>query len=118
MRILYLEDEPLDAKLVERYVKLTGHDIEVVGTIKEAKNALTNHPDVVLADVFIDERRAGYDFVAELRAGGYVQPIIAITGLAMPDDVAHCYEVGCTEVLTKPYEIQQLARLLSKYLTA
>lgn len=115
MNILYVEDEPQDAQLVERYMRLTPHQVTVVSTVQEAQAALEPTPDLILADVLLGNTRAGYKFVRDLRSGGYTQPIIAITGLATPYDLQACYEAGFTDVLTKPYSIQQFADLLRKY---
>jgi CheY-like chemotaxis protein len=118
MRILYIEDEPLDSQLVERYVAITPHELVVVRTAEEARAALDVSPDLFLVDILLNKTRQGYDFISELRDAGYDQPIIAITGLALPPDIERCYEVGVTDILTKPYTVTQLADLLNRYAVA
>jgi CheY-like chemotaxis protein len=115
MRILYIEDEPADAQLVERYATLTKHDLIVANNLQAAQTAMETPPDLILVDVMINDSREGYKFVEDLRAQGYEQPMIAVTGLALPHDIQQCYRAGFTEVLTKPYELKQLANLLNKY---
>lgn len=115
MRILYLEDEPADAQLVERFARLTHHQLTVVSTVDQARTTLTTPPDLILVDILLHRSRGGYDFVSELRTQGYAKPIIAVTGLALPHEIKQWYEVGFTEVLTKPYTIQQLAEVLNRY---
>ncbi len=115
MRILYLEDEPADAQLVERFARLTHHQVTIVSTVEQARATLENSPDLILVDILLHRSRGGYAFVSELRAAGYTKPIIAVTGLALPHEVKQWYEVGFTEVLTKPYTIQQLAEVLNRY---
>jgi CheY-like chemotaxis protein len=115
MRILYIEDEPSDAVMVERYAKKMQHDLILVNNIDAAAQAMVSAPDLVLVDVLIERDRVGYQFVERLRAEGYQLPVIAVTGLALPEDVKRCFEAGFNEVLTKPYAITQLAELLSKY---
>ena len=114
MRILYVEDEPSDAQLVERYVKLTPNQHVLVNDVSQAEAALENTPDLILVDVLINKTRDGFRFVKELRSQGYTQPIVAVTGLALAADIEQCYAAGCTEVLTKPYAINQLADLFTK----
>src|SRR5215510_2985588 len=118
MRILYLEDDPADAHMVERYVRLGTHTVQIVQTLDEANTALENPPDLILVDMLLNHVRLGYEFVHEVRTQGYTHPIIAITGLALPREIDQCYEAGATDVLTKPYTIQQLAEMLDKYLVA
>src|SRR5262249_32632326 len=115
MRILYLEDEPADAQLVERYARSIPHEAVIVENVQDARAALENQPALILVDIPLNRPRQGYDFVSELRAQGYTQPIIAITGLALPHDIDQCYKVGVTEVLTKPYTVKQLEDLFSRY---
>ena len=118
MRILYLEDDPADAHMVERYVRLGPHAMQVVNTTEDAIATLENPPDLFLVDILLNHVREGFDFVRQLRTQGYTQPIIAITGLALPNEVEQCYAAGSTDVLTKPYTIQQLAEILDKYLVS
>jgi CheY-like chemotaxis protein len=115
MRILYIEDEPADAQLVQRYAAMTKHELVVASDLQSAHTALESPPDLILVDVMLNDSRSGYQFVEELRAQGYEQPMIAVTGLALPADIQRCYHAGFTEVLTKPYELKQLANLLNKY---
>jgi two-component system copper resistance phosphate regulon response regulator CusR len=115
MHILYIEDEPLDAQLVKRYIDITNHDITIAPTINDANAALADKPDLILADVVLGQARSGYTFVRDLRASGYTQPIIAVTGLTLAHDLEACYEAGFTDVLRKPYAMEELADIIRKY---
>jgi CheY-like chemotaxis protein len=115
MRILYLEDEPADAQLVARYVQSTNHELMTVSTVQDARTALQSSPGLILVDILLNRTRQGYDFVSELRADGRSTPIIAITGLALPHEIEHCYAVGVSDVLTKPFTVGELADVLQKY---
>ena len=115
MRILYLEDEPADARLVERYLQLTPHRLTRVNNIPDAQTALSAPPDLLLVDVLIGSSRDGYRFVQELRRQGCSIPIIAVTALTTPYDLEQCRLAGFDEVLAKPYAINQLVDLIHKY---
>src|SRR5690349_10497556 len=108
MNILYLEDEPHEADLVKRYFKVTPHRLTLVDTLDEAWAALDHPFELMLVDMRINESRQGYEFVEQVRAGGFAGTIIAVTGLSLEQDVEKCYEVGCTDILLKPYTITQL----------
>jgi len=116
MYILYVEDEPNDANLMERFFNYTPHKLEIIPDISKALEASEKEPDLVLVDMIIQHTRQGYDFVRSLRKKGYQRPIIAVTGLAMPGDLEACYQAGCTEVLNKPYMIHELSAMLDKYM--
>jgi len=118
VRILYIEDEPTDAQLVDRYVQSTAHDLVIVNNTQAARAALEldeNKPDLLMVDVLIGHSREGFTFVRELRAQGYEQPIVAVTGLTTPYDLEQCKQSGFNEVLGKPYTIQQLAAMIERH---
>jgi CheY-like chemotaxis protein len=116
MHILYIEDEYNDAVLVRRYVQTTPHQITIVETTKEAIKVLESAPSLILVDVLLGGVRDGLEFVKMARQRGYMKPMIAITGLTLPQDLEKCLAVGCTEVVSKPYSINELDRVINKYL--
>ncbi len=115
MQILYIEDDTNDARLVTRYVKSTPHQLVVINTIEEARVADIDQFDLLLVDVLLAHSRDGYALVKELRQRGFQQPMVAVTGLSLSEDIAQCYTVGFTDVLTKPYEVTQLAAIIQRY---
>ncbi len=115
MRILYLEDEPADAQLVERYIQLTSHQLTLVDNLADAEAAMQSRPDLILVDVLLGSVRGGYRFVEEVRKQGYSMPIVAVTALTTPYDREQCRRAGFDEVLAKPYAINQLVDLLNRY---
>jgi len=117
LRILYLEDTVADAQIVERYIQLTDHEVTIAHDIASAWAKFADVPDLILVDVLLNKSRSGYDFVREVRAKGYDKPIVAVTGLSFSADIQECYNVGCNEVLIKPYAIKQLVELFGKYLS-
>ncbi|HRE48043.1 MAG TPA: response regulator [Aggregatilineales bacterium] len=115
MNILYLEDEPNDAALVERFVRSTPHHLTLVTTVDEAIATFTPEYDLVLVDVRIGQGRTGHEFVEMLREQGIARPIIAVTALTLPDDMERCYQAGCNAILSKPFRIDQLAALIDAH---
>jgi CheY-like chemotaxis protein len=116
MHILYLEDEPADATLVERYVRSTGHMISVATTVIEAEKVLETAPALILVDVVLGNTRDGLMFIRTARKQGYNCPIIAVTALALPQDVEACMSAGCNDIIQKPYAISDLDKIFKKYL--
>jgi len=115
MNILYLEDEPDEANLVERYINVTQHHLTLVSSLQEARGALGAHYDLVLVDLRIGDARQGYDFIREIRNKGSAVTIIAVTGLSFQQDLEQCYDAGCNDILAKPYTIRQLDEIIKKY---
>lgn len=118
MNILYIEDDPNDAKLVELYVRSVQHEYQRVATLEAARAALGDQPDfdVIMVDVMLGNTRDGFLLVEELRANGYSKPIIAVTGLATAQDREACNRVGFDFVLTKPFRINELAQAIENVL--
>ncbi len=119
-QVLYLEDEPTHAVLVERYLKSISSEIGVTiaEDLESAKVALASEPTLFLVDILVGKGRQGLEFVHYIRANGYAQQVIAITALTLPADVQQCYDSGCTEVICKPFSINQLHNVLSRYIQA
>ena len=115
MNILYVEDEPNDAQLVALYINMTPHHLTIARNIAEARNALADNPDLILADIMLEHGRYGYDLVHEFHAQGGTCPIIAVTALSTPKDVDECKKAGFDCILHKPFAIDQLADIIGKY---
>lgn len=116
MRVVYIEDNPNDAQLVARYLKTTPHQLVVAANLHEARAAMDNPVDLLLVDVLLDNTRGGFDFALQLRQQGFNRPMIAVTALTTPQDIADCADVGFNAVLTKPFQITELADLIHRYL--
>jgi CheY-like chemotaxis protein len=117
VRILYIEDNPNDAKLVQRYVETTPHELVITPTLEETYEALSDSSefDLILVDILINNKRVGYDLPRQLREQGYQQEMIAVTALNAPQDQAACERAGFSAVLTKPFLITTLAEMLAQY---
>ncbi len=115
MNIFYIEDNPNDATLVSRYARSSGHNLTVINNIEQLEALFDDTFDLVLIDVLLDQERLGYRIANNLRAHGYDGGMIAVTALNTPKDINECQQVGFDAVLTKPYEITELAEIISRF---
>ena len=76
--------------------------------------ARAERPDVILLDMSLP-RLSGWDLAPRLRAEGVAIPIIAITAHAMRDDRGRALAAGCTDYISKPFEIAALLAMLARY---
>ncbi len=115
MNVLYVEDEPNDAQLVDLYIRTTPHRLTIAKNGAEARAAFAHQPDLILIDVWLGSARDGYTLIREFHAHGYTGPVIAVTALTTPKDIDDCQKAGFDDILHKPFLIEQLAAVIDKY---
>ena len=59
----------------------------------------------------------GWQATKALRQRGYQGPIIAVTANAITESKQKCIDTGFTDFFTKPFKLQHLRNLFSKYTT-
>jgi HAMP domain-containing protein/CheY-like chemotaxis protein len=86
---------------------------------QEGIDTLKANPDIeaVLMDIMMPEMD-GYEAITAIRQMEEFQqlPIIALTAKAMKADRDHCLEVGASDYISKPLDIDQLLSLLRVWL--
>lgn len=75
-------------------------------------------PSLILLDVLLPDIH-GIDLVHRLKqdADTCSIPIIAITGMASPEDRAELLTAGCVNYLSKPFMVDELEAMVQHYLT-
>lgn len=112
-RVLLIEDNEVNRKMLARRLAKRGYDISVAGDGAEGVvTARAERPDIILMDMSLPVMH-GWDATRELKADPETSsiPIIAITAHAMSDDRDKALDAGCDDFETKPYD---LPRLLEK----
>jgi chemosensory pili system protein ChpA (sensor histidine kinase/response regulator) len=73
-------------------------------------------PDVILSDIEMP-RMDGFDLVRHIRADERLNnvPVIMITSRTAEKHRAHAMEIGANQYLGKPYDEEELLRLLAGY---
>ena len=114
MNIIYIEDDAQDRTLVERYLNTTSHHL-IAATRLEDLELDDISPDLILMDILIDGKLLGLDYAAALRSNGINCPIIAVTALTLPHQMASYKAAGFNAVIEKPFEIVNLAKTIVRY---
>lgn len=114
-KILMVEDSVDNQLLAQLYLTRSGAQVEFAdnGQIGVEK-AMQKEYDVILMDIQMPVMD-GYTATRELRKQGNIAPIIALTGYAMKEDQARCFEVGCTDYLAKPFDRKSLIECVSRH---
>lgn len=112
-RILIAEDDDLNLELATASLKEAGASVSIAHNGKEAiEKILLENPDAVLMDVQMPEMN-GRQAVLFIREHiSKTLPVIGITANMMNDARQECAEAGMNEVLLKPFDSLQLARML------
>lgn len=114
MNILYVEDNEKDSRLVQRYVQTTPHKLVVVSKLEDI-NLADFQFDLILLDIYFGGKTSGLDYLNQIRHTGIQCPVVAITGLTLPHQMASYHKAGINTIIEKPFEITQLAAVIKSY---
>lgn len=113
MRILYIEDDIVDQKMLKRLVnRLSSVQLDITATIDEAlvKSSAVLY-DLILSDFYV----VG-DTAKEVLQKVTDTPIAVLSGVEDQTIVKHLYQLGAMQVLQKPVNKNQLHALIQKLL--
>jgi two-component system, cell cycle response regulator DivK len=116
--VLYIEDNPLNMRLVKKYLQSFGIEmIEAVDGYSGLDMALQAQPDLILVDVNLPDMD-GLEVTRRLRSNDETSemPIVALTANAMHGDRERCLNSGCDGYLAKPVSRVELVNMLRSYL--
>lgn len=116
LRVLIVEDNPVNQRVAARTVERLGHAVEVVDSGAGALEILgRSRFDLVLMDCQMP-RMDGYEATRLIRWGGHVLdprvPVVALTANAMPGDREKCMAAGMDGHIAKPFAARDLDALL------
>jgi PAS domain S-box-containing protein len=114
-KILYVEDDPIAAKLVKQILG----KICIVDVVVDSKQAIEKAKSMQYAAVLMDINLGlGTDglktakFIKQIDS--YKEtPIVAITAFAMVGDKEEFLAAGCTHYISKPFEKKELIEMIS-----
>jgi len=117
-RILYIEDNQQNMRLVRKILKHAGHEVlEEETGLAGVTRADHDRPDLILMDVNLPDID-GLEATARIREIPHIMrtPIIALTANAMVGDREKALEAGCDGYLPKPVSRADLVAVVEEYL--
>jgi len=118
-RVLVVEDNPLNMKLVRTLLQLEGYEVLEASTGEEAVSAAVEGlPDLILMDVQlpgIDGLQACMCLKGDPRTSTI--PVVALTSYAMPGDDKKALEAGCAGYITKPIDTESFPHQIARFLS-
>lgn len=119
-RVLIVDDNPTNLKLVAYLVRANGYDVDTAGEAEAALAAIAaNRPDVILMDLQLPGID-GLELTRRLKADPATKDIsiIAVTAYAMKGDQEKALEAGCDDYVTKPIDTRALPELIARHAKA
>ena len=117
-RILYVEDDPSSARLVQRILEAEGFDVRIATDgIAALEAARQLRPDLILMDINISGLD-GYEVTTRLRALEELQdvPIIAVTAATLKGDRERALIAGCDGYIPKPIDVDRFPQQVEAFL--
>ena len=108
MRILLIEDEPSLGQAVREHVAATGHAVDHVLRLDDARAALRGVDyGLILLDLHLPDG-LGIDLLKSLRNAGDRRPVIILTARDQIRDRIEGLNAGADDYLVKPFDLDEL----------
>jgi two-component system, OmpR family, response regulator len=108
MRVLIVEDDPLQADVLFHAFQKPGYTVTHENNGKRADHLLTAHEfDVVILDMGLPEMD-GAEVLRRLRHRKNNVPVLILTARDEVQDRVHGLDMGADDYLTKPFDIQEM----------
>jgi two-component system, cell cycle response regulator DivK len=116
-RILVVEDNELNMKLLNDVLEAHGYDVLTTGEGAVAIAwARQYRPDLILMDLQLPDM-SGLEVTQQLKAAAATAsiPIVAVTAFAMAGDEKKALEHGCDAYVAKPIDLRKLLDLIAGF---
>ena len=114
MKLLLIEDDEHVAQVLAEAFASQGHATAIRYTGEEGLAYLTRErPDAVVLDVRLP-RLNGVAVLRQIRATDPALPVIIMTGLATPGEIAEARRLGVTEIIEKPEVLRHFSEALAR----
>jgi len=115
-RLLLVEDTVSLAALYREFLRDEGHAIRHVGTLSDARRALSEEsPDAILLDLRLPDGD-GLDLLREVRAMPRPPPVVVMTAHGSVGTAVEAMRAGASDFLVKPFAAERLTVTLANVL--
>ena len=115
-RILVVEDNPKNLKLVRDVLRFSGYEVIEATTGEDGvRLAETERPHLILMDLQLPGID-GAEALRRIRTSGNPVPVVAVTAFAMDNDRARAFEAGFDGYVEKPISVSGLSQQVRDFL--
>jgi DNA-binding response OmpR family regulator len=112
--ILVLEDNKALRMIIRKALEKAGYEVKTAENGKEGLEILKKAtPDLIISDVIMPEMD-GFEFLKAIRKKHPLIPFTFLTVKSELDDYSKGYELGATDYLTKPFDVDVLLKKVKK----
>jgi CheY-like chemotaxis protein len=119
-KILVIEDEPDQNKLIKLRLEARGFTVLSVGRAREGLTlSVRERPDLILMDMILPDMH-GLDATIKLKQNSVTRaiPVIALSAVGSPDFTKACLQEGIVAYIRKPYDPRELFNIIQKFVQA
>ena len=118
MRILLVEDETKVASFIQKGLEEEQYQVDVAHDGEEGlRRALASEHDLIILDILLP-KRDGMSILREVRERRIDTPVLILTAKDSVEDRVAGLNSGCDDYLPKPFEPDELERLLRRWAEA
>jgi len=116
--ILLMDDEPFMREIVRNMLKSLGYEVIEAASGEEALQLAAHSPEIQAAiiDLTVSEGMDGKRTLDEIRRLRPGLPVFAVSGFPEDPIMAHPNDFGFTDSVTKPFQMEDLARVMGLHL--
>ena len=108
VKVLYVEDEPFLARIVQESLESRGFSVMLISDGAQALEAFqTIKPDICVLDVMLPYKD-GFSLAAEIKSTDPAMPIIFLTAKVQTEDLLKGFASGGNDYLRKPFSMEEL----------
>jgi PAS domain S-box-containing protein len=114
-RVLVIEDNVDAAESLREVLEFGGHAVEIANSGQDGiEKSRAFRPDMILCDIGLPGMD-GYEVARRLRAEETSSStyLVALTGYALPEDLARAKEAGFDEHIAKPASLERIEQVLA-----
>ncbi|MEA4908792.1 MAG: response regulator [Chloroflexi bacterium] len=116
-KILFLDDDPLTLKLMEKAVSILNHGALLSSSVDEALLMIQDeHPDLIIVDLGLEEM-SGLSFIRKLQRDPAIPrvPVVIVSAGQSDYDEEQAHSVGAVQYLRKPLGLDQLMNVINTW---
>jgi DNA-binding NtrC family response regulator len=110
--VMVVDDEPTVCERVKEHLEARGFGVETFGDGASALRALEQKRFHVIVTDLKMAGPSGLDVLQNVRLRGYPAQVILISGYASLEAAREAEAMGAYEVLCKPFQLKELAKLV------